>query len=159
MLSVCNFLWHISFIRNNFWLNRSQIKARSIQFSRFVTNRFPDKSHSTLSNNCPVLSFLWELENSDSALSAKYRCEVFFCWLVVTSHSQHYGLSFFCMTDLPFVCPPQLPYVHCYSQHKLKLDSKITQETILSNSDNCFQFKKVANFVSFFNFLSLKPRQ
>ena len=57
-----------------------------------------------LSNICPVLSFLREFENSDSALSAKYRCEVFFSWLVVTS--QHYGLSFFCMTDLPKVCLP-----------------------------------------------------
>ena len=57
-----------------------------------------------LSNICPVLNFLREFGNSDSALSAKYRCEVFFSWLVVAS--QHYGLSFFCTTDLPKVCLP-----------------------------------------------------
>ena len=111
-----------------------------------------------LSNICPLLSFLREFENSDSALSAKYRCEVFFSWLVVTS--QHYGLFFFCTTDLPFVRPRQLPHVHCYSQQKLKQQSKITQETILSKSDNCFQLKKVSEFcVVLCFFLSLKSRQ
>ena len=105
----------------------------------FLTSLVP-----RLSNICPVLSFFREFENSDSAISAKYCCKVFFSWLVVTS--QHYGLSFFCMTDLPFVFPRQLPHVHCYSQQKLKQQSKITQETILSNSDNCFQLKKVSEF-------------
>ena len=113
-----------------------------------------------LSNICHVLSFLQEFENSDSALSAKYRCEVFFSWLVVIS--QHYGLSSsFWMTDLPFVCPRQLLHVHCYSQQKLKQQSKITQETILSNFDNCFQFKKVSEFCVVLQFflLSLKSGQ
>ena len=52
-----NYLWYISLIRNTVWLNRSQFKVKSIQFS--VTSLIP-----WLSNICPVLSFLREFENS-----------------------------------------------------------------------------------------------
>ena len=131
------------------YLKQSQFKVRSIQFSRFVSNRFPESLIPRLSNICPVLSFLREFRLCFIREIPLWGFLLLACCHFLALRS--ISLSFFCTTDLTFVCPRQLLYVHCYSQHKLKQESGSFKLWLTI----AFSSKTLANLVSFFNFFCL----